>query len=208
MHDETEKGKAEGEGGCRPGAAETACRPGRRRGADSTPSSPSGSSLGSRAGASDRNKLFGKEKGKAVGIKSLQSMRRNLLADAQPCSKCLCPAGSPTTDLTWNPAKRNCPQTTPFDVLIFWLSSTRPHGSGHQGFHKEDQVCLHFLSCSVDSALTPARGFFQTRDRVPKEGEGIVSENVPRTAAGWAWQGTQAASRRFYLVFLFLSHPL
>lgn len=185
-----------------------ACRPGRRRGADSAPSSPPGSSPGSRAGARDRNKLSGKGKGKAAGIKSLQSMRRDLLADAQPCSKRLCPAGSPATVLTRKPAKRNCPQTTPFDVLIFRLSSTHPHGSGHQGLHKEDQACLHFLSCFVDSALTPARRFFQTRDRVPKEGEGIVSENVLRMAAGRPWQGTQAPSRRFCVVFLFLSRLL
>ena len=148
-------------------------------------------------------KLFGKERGKAVGIKSLQSMRRNLPADAQPCSK-LCPASSPVTVFAQKPAKRNCPQTTPFDALMFWLSSTHPHRSSHLGFHKEDQVCLHFLSCSVDSALTPAGRFLKTWDRVPKEGEG-VAENVPRMAAGRAWQDTQAASRQFCLVFLFLS---
>lgn len=134
-------------------------------------------------------------------------MRRNLLADAQPCSK-LCPASSPVTVFAQKPAKRNCPQTTPFDALMFWLSSTHPHGSSRQGFHKEDQVCLHFLSCSVDSALTPAGRFLQTRDRVPKEREGIVAENVPRMAVGRAWQDTQAASRRFCLVFLFLSRLL
>ena len=41
--------------------------------------------------------------------------------------------------------------------------------------------------------------------KVPKEGEGIVSENVLRMATGLARQGTQGASRLFCLALLFLS---
>lgn len=53
-------------------------------------------------------------------------------------------------------------------------------------------MCLHFLSCSVDSALTPAGRFLQTRDRVPKEGKALLL----RMFRGWLRAGPGRAPKQ------------
>lgn len=77
--------------------------------------------------------------------------------------------------------------------------------SRHQGFQKEVPSLFKFSQLLCDSAMNPAGRFFQTRDRKSqRRGEGIVSENVLRTAEELDGQGTQGESRRSCLVFLFI----